>query len=65
MRHHITGRATCDADTGSVKRGWKMCGRKAVCESETVKYGIILHWCEHHKHKAEEEGRQYNGEVNV
>lgn len=51
------GRVVCDAEVGSVQKGWNTCGRRAVVQSRTRRYGVYLDWCENHRGKASESGR--------
>jgi hypothetical protein len=51
------GNRVCDAEMGSVKRGWHGCGKPAIC-SCVSKYNQILDFCERHKKRATQEGRK-------
>ncbi len=42
----------CDAEIGSVKRGWHVCGRKAIGRVEVTGVYILTHeCCERHINK--------------
>lgn len=42
---------TCDAEIGSVKRGWHSCNRKAVVSVESKMFGDLLDYCKQHAPK--------------
>ena len=43
-------RRSCDAEIGSVKRGWHGCNRKAHVQVES-KHGNVLDYCKRHAPK--------------
>jgi hypothetical protein len=59
------GTYRCDAEIGSVKRGWHTCGRKAGvhCERRIAGDTIFLEFCERHRAKATQEGRHSTREL--
>ena len=48
----------CEAEIGSIKKGWHSCNAPAVCISVTTRLGIYLAWCHKHRSRGEKEGRK-------
>jgi hypothetical protein len=50
-------RVSCDAEIGSIKRGWHVCNKKAAYQCDG--FGAIqLHFCEIHKSHTVKHGRK-------
>jgi len=51
---HVNGKKTCDCEIGSVKKGWRTCGKPAAVESHREYAGAhySLHFCKAHIAKA-------------
>jgi len=57
---HLTGRATCDAEIGTIKRGWRGCKRPARYTARRRLPGgtvVVLDYCPRHIERAEKDVR--------